>query len=213
MSLFLRQRCLLPYTQLEYIEGVPTFQVIDTGQPLNYDTVFVSFKWNLFNTGSHVNYVPIFGTYISETDPCFRLILNNYDWTYRININNNGNKSAAFSNAMNSESTVNTLTVGSLSGSKYADYNSHSDTFTLVNEGLTNSNNCFIGECRNYAIQSSTYANYKLRIYYFRISVNNVLTRNMIPCKYNGQIGMYDKVTNQFFGNAGVGNFTAGPEI
>ena len=36
------------------------------------------------------------------------------------------------------------------------------------------------------------------------------LTRDYIPAIYNGQVGMWDIVTNAFFGNAGTGSFIAG---
>ena len=43
---------------------------------------------------------------------------------------------------------------------------------------------------------------------------NNVLIRNFIPCKNpSGAIGLYDLVNSKFYGNAGTGAFTAGPEV
>ena len=41
---------------------------------------------------------------------------------------------------------------------------------------------------------------------------NNVLVRDLIPCKNSSNVvGMYDTVSNTFFTNAGTGTFTAGP--
>ena len=48
------------------------------------------------------------------------------------------------------------------------------------------------------------------KIYYCTISDNGTLVRNFIPCKNpDGVIGMYDTVGQQFYANAGTGNFTA----
>lgn len=41
------------------------------------------------------------------------------------------------------------------------------------------------------------------RIYYFKVWDDNTLIRNMKPCVFNGQIGMYDTVTAKFYGNSG----------
>ena len=54
-----------------------------------------------------------------------------------------------------------------------------------------------------------------LKMRYLAMESNGVMIRNFIPCKRNsdGAIGMYDLVTNVFFGNSGTGIFTAGAEI
>ena len=52
------------------------------------------------------------------------------------------------------------------------------------------------------------------KIYSFKIYDNNVLVRDFIPVlDKNGVPCMYDKVTQQFFYNAGTGDFIAGPAI
>lgn len=53
-----------------------------------------------------------------------------------------------------------------------------------------------------------------VKIYYCKIYDNDTLIRNYIPCKnQNGEIGLYDLVNGMFYGNAGTGAFTAGPEF
>ncbi len=49
----------------------------------------------------------------------------------------------------------------------------------------------------------------------FKIKQNNTLVQDLIPAKRDsdGEIGMYDTVSNTFFTNAGTGTFTAGPEV
>lgn len=54
----------------------------------------------------------------------------------------------------------------------------------------------------------------KAKLYGFKIYTNNVLAMNLIPVKRisDNAVCMYDKVSNEFFTNAGTGVFTAGPE-
>lgn len=50
-------------------------------------------------------------------------------------------------------------------------------------------------------------------LYSFRIYDNGTLIRDFIPCKNaSGVAGMWDDVNSVFYGNAGSGTFTAGPE-
>lgn len=54
------------------------------------------------------------------------------------------------------------------------------------------------------------------KIYYCRITdVNDNPIRDFVPCyrKSDGEIGMYDLVTNTFFTNQGTGNFTKGNNV
>lgn len=52
------------------------------------------------------------------------------------------------------------------------------------------------------------------RIYYYRVYFDDVLVRDLIPVlDATGTPCMYDKVTQQFFYNAGTGQFIAGPAI
>ena len=52
------------------------------------------------------------------------------------------------------------------------------------------------------------------KVYSAKISVGSNIVRNFIPCmNADGEIGLYDLVGKQFYGNAGTGTFTAGPAI
>ena len=50
---------------------------------------------------------------------------------------------------------------------------------------------------------------------YIKIWQNDVLVAEFIPCyrRSDGAKGMYDIVRNQFFGNAGTGDFEVGPDV
>jgi hypothetical protein len=53
------------------------------------------------------------------------------------------------------------------------------------------------------------------RLYSAQISINNVIQRNFLPARRisDGVIGLYDIINNQFYTNAGSGNFIAGPAL
>ena len=55
----------------------------------------------------------------------------------------------------------------------------------------------------------------KIRISYAKIWENESVIKNFIPARRDsdGEIGMYDTVTNTFFTNAGTGEFIAGPIV
>lgn len=48
------------------------------------------------------------------------------------------------------------------------------------------------------------------KIYSCKIYNNGTLVRDFAPCNYGGSIGLWDKVNNAFYGNAGTGSFRAG---
>ncbi len=50
-----------------------------------------------------------------------------------------------------------------------------------------------------------------IKVYAFSITENGNLVRNFVPCiKKDGEAGMYDTVTTEFFGNSGSGAFAVG---
>lgn len=52
-----------------------------------------------------------------------------------------------------------------------------------------------------------------MRVYWFKIYDNGTLARDFVPCiKDDGEVGLYDLVRKQFYGNAGTGVFT-GSEV
>lgn len=52
------------------------------------------------------------------------------------------------------------------------------------------------------------------QIYFCQIYNNGQIVRDFVPCKNpSGEVGLYDQVGAQFYGNSGTGVFEAGPEI
>ena len=65
------------------------------------------------------------------------------------------------------------------------------------------------GDGKNYTAQTTS--NAIIRLHSLTIKNKNVAVRNFIPSMRNsdGEIGLYDTVTKQFFTNAGTGTFTS----
>ncbi len=66
----------------------------------------------------------------------------------------------------------------------------------------------------SYLYGDATYG-YNLRVYYCKLWEDGVLVRHLIPVKKisNGEVCMFDKISQTFFTNIGTGSFVAGPEI
>ena len=78
----------------------------------------------------------------------------------------------------------------------------------------TNTGNIFLGGLNNNgsSVDACTKHRMKGDIYYFKIKKDGVLVRDFIPASdTDGVVCFYDKVTKQFFYNAGAANFVAGP--
>jgi hypothetical protein len=54
------------------------------------------------------------------------------------------------------------------------------------------------------ALRYSTF-NKTFKMYYLTIKENGILIRNMLPCTYLGEPGMWDTVENKFYRNQGTG--------
>ena len=82
--------------------------------------------------------------------------------------------------------------------SKTPNGNDTTSTFYLFCQGVTNN----VVTCAS-----------KSRIYYFTLYNNGQLIRNMFPCTYFGEPGMWDTVENKFYGNNGIGQFILGNKV
>lgn len=72
----------------------------------------------------------------------------------------------------------------------------------------------FLGAYNNNGV-AANFANNSGRIYIFQHWTNGILDRDMIPAKRvsDNVCGMYDKVNDVFYTNAGTGTITGGPEV
>lgn len=192
---------LLPagYKRLEYIESNGT-QHIDSGfKPNNNTRVVMDFK----PTEAYSSMNAYFGardTSTSSTAPNQYVL-----W-------NNGAKSLRSDYFKTNVS----LTIANLLTRKIADKNKNVTTV----DGVTATNTANTGQCSYnmllFAVNNAGTPDYKTKIqlYSCQIYDNDVLVRDYVPVVVtNGDVGMLDRITEVFYGNAGTGVFIAGPEV
>ena len=180
------------YKRLEYIQSSGT-QYIDTGIIGSYDTR-VTAEFEILSIGSGTTFV--FG---SQADNNVRFCLgitsagvfrSDYGTEYIEGPN------AATGTKYTADKNRNVCTINGTA------INSNAQTFT-------GSTNIYLF-ARSYS--SLSYAN--LKMYGCKIYSNDVLVRDLVPCKNaSGVVGMWDDVNDTFYSNAGSGTFTAGPEV
>ena len=205
---------VIKYTPIEYIEGNGS-QWIDTGivlQNATYDT-------------------EIMPSTVSESNRIIGYAYNDGTVQYRmyvaISSHNGGILAFGFSNGNNNTSygynylSSRALRVG-VKSHVNAVFTSSDATLTIDDVqqvrsvGGQRNDPISIGICglHNTTAAQSEYG-FKGKTYYVKIyDGNNVLVGDYIPVKdSNGVACMYDKVTGNFFYNAGTGNFIAGPDL
>ena len=92
------------------------------------------------------------------------------------------------------------------------DFSMSGNTASLSGDATYSVTNAYFnsGSFRN---QNITICDGLWRTYWCQITVGNALVRDFIPCiNASGEVGLYDLVGNQFYGNAGTGVFT-GSEV
>lgn len=189
------------YTEREYIESSGT-QYIDTGFKPNQDTRVVV---DVYITEQHISSNCVFGTRsaASSTAP---LMLNLWSM--------NAGTAVRF-DYFGGNTTSSTSLVGKRS---LVDANKNICTIgdTVLNgtyqQGQTKFN-LFVLTCNNAGNFNSKYNTYA-RLYSCQIYDNGTLIRDYVPCTNpSGEVGLYDLENEEFYGNAGSGAFTAGPEV
>ena len=203
------QKQTLPtgYTQLEYLESTGT-QYIDTGVVLTSDNV--TYEWNAKDYGG-TNGCSLFG---AQTNSNYSGILYNAGY-----YNQSGFPRTAY--------------IGDIS---YSSLNYYADPNNFYNWGLMIRDDKTAVLYKNGSLAGSLlwsgtiqtgysiflYANDvfgyvrergKVAFKYFAITDNGSLVFNGIPARRDsdGELGMYDTVSNTFFTNSGTGEFIAGP--
>lgn len=167
----------------EYIESTGT-QWIDTGVICNSGiSTYLDFQC----TTSHSSYSEIMG-YATSTS-----------WTpygFGTNTGTNG----AFTKWGNG-----TITMSSVS------FTTNRVNVTFLSNSTNNNGSIAIFTIGG---NSGDYVNQHMKVFQCKITdSNNNLVRNMIPCTYYGEPGMWDTVENKFYSNAGTGNFILGPKL
>ena len=186
------------YTQLEYIQSSGT-QYIDTGFKPNQDTRTVM---DFELTSAYSSIRGIFGVRdtASGTAPNQFVFWNNAAAGFRTDY-------------FGTQQTISGVTVQARNT-----VNKNKNVTTIGGETATNT--AATGQCTYslvlFATNSAGSIEYysPLLMYSCKIYDDGVLIRYFYPCKNPaGTVGLYDIVSNVFYGNAGTGTFAAGPEI
>lgn len=177
------------YAEVQYIQSTGA-QYVDTGFKPNQDSR-VLIKLSTSETGSHT----VFGADLGWADDGFALGVGFTHYgkeTGTISGLNNGSPHKVdFNKNIISMDGKPVLTMGNL-------------TFSVPHNLALFANN------RAGGIQEKT----TMVLYYCRIYDGNTIIRDYIPCKNAaGAVGLYDLIGQKFYGNAGTGSFTAGPEV
>ena len=187
------------YTELVYIQNSGT-QLIDTGYvPSGETTVEITFKCEKIAGGEAENY-PVYGSANGYNQNAFEL------WSLAKGFCTYGSQDYKSN-------------FGLTAGVKYTSIQSknvltiNGNTFTFTKQTFSTSYNLllFATHRDNGIIISADDA--KLKIYSCRIYDDGTLVRDFVPCiNASGEIGLFDLVNRQFYGNAGTGTFT-GSEV
>lgn len=186
------------YTELEYIESSGT-QYINTGIKINSSD---SVKMDIEITSKPSEQIFIFGstttgdgerygvTYIPNRN-YWRNVLGPNMYNFPTSLGAVGKRTIVKDGG---KCTIDGV-IGDVNSVEFTS----SGDFTLFCQNRDN------GEFRLFA---------SMRLYFCQIYRNGSLIRSFIPCKNpENVVGLYDKVSSQFFANAGSGVFVAGPEV
>lgn len=178
------------YTKLQWIESSGT-QYVDTRFTPDQDTgIEVDFQLNALNANNFIA-----GARYSTSSQNYTILMNTENaWRYGYNTTVGSAGSA----------DLNRHTIKTEKNKLYLD-NTLAYTATYAN--FTANGTAFI-----FAINAPTISYGKLRLYACKLYDNGTLVRDYVPAKtVEGEVGLYDRVNDEFYRNAGTGSFTAGP--
>ena len=182
------------YTELEYIESSGT-QYIDTGFKPDQNTR-VTLK---INAEANLDDVHIFGARESMSGNAFNVcVTGGLVWRSDYGLNRLEIPNAQIQGPISIDKDKNKCTIDSIQASNPSA--SFSVSFpayifaTNTGGSPTTPASISLSECKIYD--------------------NGTLIREYLPCKsQNGEVGLYDLISSQFYGNVGTGSFIAGPEV
>lgn len=176
------------YTELEYIQSSGT-QKIDMGTSVPHSTARVI-----------VEFSPV----DNRTDNVLTGHAAN-TWSWATNLSFVLNERLWVSNTGIGVSNINVGTFYTF------DYTSTTASINGVSQSL-NTQSFTDGYNDTLFYSSTKYGAHRVKSY--KLYNGSTLVRDLVPCKNpSNAVGMYDLVTNSFFGNSGTGVFTAGPVV
>ena len=177
----------MEYTKLEYIESTGT-QYIDLGFKLSSNYA-VDMDLQLITTNAN-----IFGSRSGAMDRAFTLFANGS--SILTDMGNTRSSTTATTDKINVYLSSNKIKIGTF------EKNISSGSFTTPGNGYIFN----ISYSRPQSYMAS------MKLYSCKVYLSGTLVRDLIPCKYNNQIGLWDAINGSFLGNLGTGEFVAGPE-
>lgn len=191
------------YKALEYIEGTGT-QYIDTGLSMPYgfravfDVMITQSKNSLqFLIGSHEQNAPYYRNYFAVNENAASWNLGCYDYYHFGTLGVNTRYQIDVCNVYQKLSCI-------INGQNYPINQSVSTNAARSSRSLymlaINYEDGLFQACA--------------RLYSCQLYDNETLVRDFTPCKNStGEVGLYDSVTETFYGNNGTGSFIAGPML
>lgn len=177
----------MKYTKLEYIEGTGT-QYIDLGFKLtNNHSVDLDLQMVKLNAN-------IFGSRAGAMDRAFTLFSSSS--VIMTDMGGTRNSTSPTTDRINVYLSSSKIKIGTF------EKNISSGSFTTPGNGYIFN----ISYSRPQSYMAS------MKLYGCKIYLSGTLIRDLVPCKYNNQIGLWDTINGSFLGNAGTGEFVAGPE-
>lgn len=183
------------YTQLNYIQSTGT-QYIDTGVVPEINTK-ITIDFDVVSAGDDDVICGVVSPNVCVGYSTARIF-------------------GSFKNGTGLSVDVNTTVVGSHSaevsnGTFVLDGTSHA--FSAVSSYSTTRSIFLFAGSYSYA-PDGAYGKVKAKVFSCKLYDGAVAVRNYIPCKNpSNEIGLYDLVTKEFYGNAGTGTFIAGEEV
>lgn len=189
------------YTELSYIENpLGNSAYINLGLQINYTPGF-DLDFMSYDDIGIDNYGCIIGARQASLNSDFQLTSytgNTYSGSLRLGNNNNNAHLPA----------KNTRFTASL---RNAVYTMNSTSYNYSRSSSTYNYNWFLFALNQ---QGNAIQNGHGRVYSLKLYIVGSLVRDMVPCKNpNNVVGLYDLVSEAFFGSANASTFTAGPTI
>jgi len=202
----------LPYdAELEYLQNSSIYEYIDTGISTYNSMIGVDCVINLGNY-EHDKWVLGYDNYQGGDTGGFQIGLYNNSLQasmYNTYKTEHSNCNIPYSNSNNNDWYH--IIINCLNISVSINNNVSASNIQIDNFG-TNGDNIYLYG-RNGNLDRSLYAKNTAKIASCKLyKDNNILVRDFIPVRKDGVGYMFDKVTNQLFGNNGTGEFVLGPD-
>lgn len=201
-ELLLRRRVAkgLSYAEIEYIGGAGNGKAyINTGYVPQGLDIRIACKFYYGGYHRKINYPGLVHAYVGDSTRCYRLMM-------RAQTNNLVVQNARRGNLSTDNSYL--MSVGNVYevDFNHFNYTINGTTYTHTNYGTSTENT---DSLKFLDVSNSL----NLRFYYFKVWKGDNMIFDMIPVRIGNEGYFYDKISGNFFGNAGTGSFILGPDV